>query len=105
MGPIFFFLFIQEFILGGLIIYHSFTLSQKNLTIIKSWHLKKNQWKVVTYTGCQNNFMFQHPAHFLPFLKAPADKLRQHSQISFKSWLNNMGSELRFSFKSNAMVT
>ena len=57
------------------------------------------------HTGCQNYFIVQHPAHILPFLKAPSDKLRSHSQISFKSWLNNVSLELRFfSFKIHAMV-
>ena len=57
------------------------------------------------HTGCQNNFVVRHPAHFLPFLKAPSDKLRSNSQISFKSWLNIVGLELRFfSFKIHAMV-
>ena len=48
------------------------------------------------YTGCQNQFIVQNPAHFLPFFKAPPVKLRQHSQISFKSWLYNVGMESRF---------
>ena len=48
------------------------------------------------YTGCQNNFTVQHQAHFFAILKAPADKLRPHSQISFKSWLNNVGLETSF---------
>ena len=46
--------------------------------------------------GVKKEFIVQHPAFFLPFLKDPADKLRPHSQISFKSWLNNVGSELGF---------
>ena len=37
-----------------------------------------------------------HPAYFWPFLKAAAEKLMPHSQISFKSWLNNVGSKLHF---------
>ena len=41
------------------------------------------------YTECQIKFIVQHLAHFWPFLKAPADKLMPHSQISFKSWLYN----------------
>ena len=48
------------------------------------------------YAGCQNKFIVQHPAHFLLFLKAPPVKPRPHSQISFKSWLYNVGLELRF---------
>ena len=48
------------------------------------------------YAGCQNRFTVQHLAHFWPFLKAPEDKLISHSQISFKSWFNNVDSELRF---------
>ena len=47
------------------------------------------------YLYTQNKFIVQHPAHFLPFLKAPPVKLRPHSQISFKSWLYNVGLELR----------
>ena len=52
--------FIQEFILGRLIIYHSFTLDQK------MWPLKKNsiafgnQLKVANYTGCQTKFTVQN---------------------------------------------
>ena len=87
---------IQEFILGGFIIYHYFTLVQK------CWPLKKiaidfgNQWKVSNYAGCQNKFTDQHLAHVWPFLKALRDKLIPQSQISFKSWLYNNGSELFF---------
>ena len=75
----------QEFRLGGLFIYHSFTAI-----------FVKIQWKVAIYAGCQNKFIVQHPAHFLLFLKAPPVKPRPHSQISFKSWLYNVGLELRF---------
>ena len=61
---------IQEFILGGLIIHHSFTLGQQ------IWPLKQiaivfgNRWKVAKYTGCQTKFIVQHIAHFWPFFKA-----------------------------------
>jgi len=83
--------------LGDLIIYHSFTLSQKEFQLQKKCHLKKkNQLTVAIYTGCQNKFIVQHPTHFLPLLKVPPVKLRPHSQISFKSWFYNMGLELRF---------
>jgi len=61
----------QEFRLGGLIIYHSFTLSQTKLPLKKSAIFVKIQWKVAIYAGCQNKFIVQHPAHFLLFLKAP----------------------------------
>ena len=88
----------QEFRLGGLIIYHSINLSPKNNAIKKSTIFFLNQRKVAIYTGCQNKFIVQHPAHLLPFLKAPPVKMRPHSQISFKSWLYNLGLELRFFF-------
>ena len=54
--------------------------------------------------GVKKEFIVQHPAFFLPFLKDPADKLRPHSHISLHSWLNNASSELHFFFKINAMV-
>ena len=79
---------IQEFILGGLIIYNSFTLGKENLSLKKKGIFLGNQWKVADYTGCQQQFIVQHPAHFWPFLKALAEKLMPDSQISFKSWLN-----------------
>ena len=89
--------------MGGLIIYHSFDLSQKKWPLKKSAIFSLNQWKVAIYTGCHKKFIVQHPAHFLPFLKAPPVKLRPHSQISFKSWLNNVGLDLR-SFLLKSMV-
>ena len=63
-----------------------------------------NWWKVADYTGCQIKFIVQHFAHFWPFLKALADKLMPHSQISCKSWLNNVALELLFSLKNIAML-
>ena len=60
-----------------------------------------NQWKVADYTGCQQQFIVQHPAHFWPFLKALAEKLMPDSQISFKSWLNIVDSKLCFFFFQN----
>ena len=77
---------IQEFILGGLIIYHNLTLIQKNCPLKKIANVFGNQLKVANYAGCQNKFIVKHLAHFLPFLKAPGDKLIPNSQISFKSW-------------------
>ena len=38
---------------------------------------------------------------FLPFLKAPAEKLMSHSQISFESWLNKLRYKLHFFFFEN----
>ena len=35
--------------------------------------------------------VFQHPAHFGPFYKAPAEKPMPHNQIS---WLNNLDLKL-----------
>ena len=55
-----------------------------------------NQWKFVVYTQSQNKFIVKNQAHSLPFLKVPADKPRQQSQISLKSWLHNVDLELRF---------
>ena len=50
MGPITF--VIQEFILGGLIIYHPFTLGQ-NVCPLKNMEIFfRNQWKMAKYTGC-----------------------------------------------------
>ena len=49
-----------------------------------------NQWELAIYTGCKTKFIVLHFAHFLPFLKVLADKLMQHSQITFESWLNNV---------------
>ena len=69
-----YFLFIQEFILGGLILYHSFTLGQK------VWPLRKlqnfgNLWKKGLFIqGVKNKFSVQHPPHVWPFLRAPAEK-------------------------------
>ena len=45
------------------------------------------KWLIIW--GVKNNIA-QHPSHFLPFLKAPAEKLMPHSQISFKSWFDNV---------------
>ena len=77
---------IQEFILGGLIIYHNLTLVQKNWPLKKIANVFGNQLKVANYAGCQNKFIVKHLANLLLFLKAPGDKLVPHSQISFKSW-------------------
>ena len=44
----------------------------------------------------------KHLAHFWQFLKAQAEKLIPHSQISFKSWLNNVA-ELGFFFKKSML--
>ena len=44
----------------------------------------------------KKNLLSDIQRFFLPFSKDPADKLRSHSQISCESWLNNVGSELRF---------
>ena len=78
---------LQEFILGGLIIYHNLTLIQKNWPLNKIANVSGNQLKVANYAGCQNKFIVKHLAHFfLPFLKALKDKLVPHSQISLKSW-------------------
>ena len=55
------------FILEGLIIFPSSTLSptfEKNLS----------QWKMTDYTGCQQKNIVHHPGHFLPYLKAQAEK-------------------------------
>ena len=84
-------------------------------TILLLWAKKFGHWKkiaivfgnwlkVANYTGCQTKFIVQHLAHFWPFLKALADKLMPHSQMSFRSWLNNLASESRFSLKINAML-
>jgi hypothetical protein len=45
---------IQEFILGGLIIYHNLTLVQKNWPLKKFVNVFGNQLKVANYAGCQN---------------------------------------------------
>ena len=89
--------------MGGLIIYHSFTLGQI------FWSLKilviffGNQWEWTVYAGCQKKCVVQHPAHFRLFLKFPAEKLMPHFQFSFKSWLNNVDSEL-YTFLLNSML-
>ena len=80
--------------LGGLIIYHSLTLGQKIWSLKKIGIFLVNQWKVDNYTGCYKKNIVQHPVHFWPFVKAPAEKLMPHPQISFKSWLNNVDSDL-----------
>ena len=49
---------------------------------------------MANYTGYQKLIIVQHPARLLPFLKARAEKLMPHYQISFKSWSNNVESEL-----------
>ena len=40
----------------------------------KTCHCFGNQWKVVSYTGCQTKFIVEHLVHFWPFLKALADR-------------------------------
>ena len=42
---------------------------------------------------CVQRIIVQHPVYFWPFLKAPAEKLMPHPQISFKSGLNNVDLE------------
>ena len=61
---------IQEFIMGGLIIYHNLTLIQKIWPFKKIANVFGNQLKVANYAGCQNKFIVKYLAHFLPFLKA-----------------------------------
>ena len=88
--------------MGSLIIHHYFTLGhkigQKIAIVFANW------WKVANYTGCQIKFIVQYFAHFWPFLRALADKLMPHCQISFKSWLNNVASELRFFLLQKLML-
>ena len=84
MGPIKF--CIQEFILGGLIIYHYFTLGPNFCPLKNIGIFFGNQWKMGKYTGCQQLFIVQHPTHFWPFERDPAAKLMPPSQISFKNW-------------------
>ena len=84
---------IQEFILGGLIIYHNLTLVQKNWPLKKIANVFGNQLKGANYAGCQNKFIVKSLVNFWPFLKAPGDKPLPHSQISFKSWLHNAESK------------
>ena len=51
------------------------------------------------YTGCQQKNIVHHPAHFLPYLKAQAEKkLMPHCQISLKSSLYNADFELHIVF-------
>ena len=87
---------IQEFILWGLIIHHSFNLGQQILPLKKIAIVFGNWWKVANYTGCQTKFIVQHLAHFWPFPKALADKLMPHSKISFKIWLNYLALALHY---------
>ena len=51
---------------------------------------------MANYTGCQQKNIVQHPAFFLQFLKAQAEKLMPNSHISFKSWFDNADSEFKF---------
>ena len=54
--------------------------------------LKTNgKWLIIQ--GVKKKYV-QHQAYFRPFVKVPAEKLMPHYQISFKSWLNNVESEL-----------
>ena len=92
------FFFIKEFILGGFIIYHSFTLGNKVWPLSKISQFLAIYGKGPFIQGVKNENIVQHPAHFWPFLRAPAGKLRPHSQISFKSWLHKAESELYFYF-------
>ena len=85
--------FILEFILGGLNINHYYTFGQKLWPLKQTGIFCEKQWKVPFYTECKKYIIVHHPAYFL---WAPAEKLRQHSRISFKSWLNNVGSKLHF---------
>ena len=61
--------------------------------------IKKNKHIVLKLTEngllyrVQKN-IFQHPVYFWLIFKAPAEKLMAHSQIRFKSGLNNVDSEL-----------
>ena len=88
--------FIQEFRLGGLIIYHSFTLSEQICPLKEFAIFLEINVKWLFIQGVKKEFIVQHPAHFWPFLRAPAEKLMPDSQISFKSWLHNADSELYF---------
>ena len=63
MGQIIF--FIKEFILGGLIIYHSINLSKKVGPLKKNCHFLGNQCKVAIYTGCQKIIYSPTPSAFL----------------------------------------
>ena len=47
---------IQEFILGGLNIYHNLTFVQKKFAIKKIDNGFGNQLKVANYAGCQKNW-------------------------------------------------
>ena len=46
--------------------------------------------------GVKYKFIVQHPEHFWPFLRAPAEELMPHSHLSLKKWLYNTESELYF---------
>ena len=59
--------FIQEFILGGLIIYHSFTLSQNIWPKIFSLNILEINVKWLFVPGVKKEFIVQYPVNFLMF--------------------------------------
>ena len=82
--------------MGGLIIYHSFTLDR----IFKNWSYF---WKIIgnlLFIKFVKKYFVQHPAHFRLFLYVWAEKLMPHFQFSFESWLNNADLEWYIFFKS-----
>ena len=71
-----------------------FYLGPNMLVIKKNKHIVWKSMESGLLYRVPTQIIVQHPVHFWPLFKAPTEKLMAHSQISFKSWLNNVHSEL-----------
>ena len=56
--------------MGGLIIYHNFTVVQKKWPLKKIANVLGNHLKVANYAGYQKKFIVKHLGHFWPFLRS-----------------------------------
>ena len=70
-----------------------FYFGPKMLVIKKKAFCSEIIGKWLIIQGARKNY-FPTSSTFLALFEGPAEKLMAHSQISFKSWLNNVDSEL-----------
>ena len=80
-------------ILGGLLIDHYFTWGQICRSLKKQTYCLEINGKWVIKQCAKTNYC-PTSSKLLAIFEGPRRKIMAHSQISFKSWLNNVDSEL-----------
>ena len=90
---------IQEFILWGVVIYHSFTVS-KRVWSLNLFAFFGNQWKVAIYTGCQKWIYCPTSNAFLAIFKG-SSRMMPHFKSVFKVGYIMRNRNYIFSFRAN----